>query len=322
MIAFASLTPFFGTVHWVVELGSHFVHWYFLGALVGTAILGMMRKRRWAMFGIVCVLVNAGFLLLWYLPIGSRGAEPNLRILHANILTSNTNHEAFLDLVRAVDPDIISVQENNVAWQRAFRALDEAYPHSKAVAHGDNFGIYFYTRLPTEEIESFIIAASEVPAIKTKIAVAGRSVSVLSAHTLPPVREAHMEVRKAQFAAMPELFEAIDGPAILIGDLNTTMSSPYYRELESATGLRNARYGFGFGATWPAHYSVLGLPLDHVLVSPEIEVVSFRVGSDIGSDHLPIIVELYVPPRADVLDTLYPRLCEEAITIGDLQCVR
>ena len=295
LIAAAMVTPFLGALHWFIELGSHFVHWYFLGALLCTIILLVRHCRRWAIIGLVCVLVNAGFLLPWYLPSASSGATSNVRILHANILTSNTNHDTFLDLVRAVDPDIISVQENNVEWQRALRALDEAYPHSRAVPRGDNFGIAFYTRLPTEEIEALIIAASEVPAIKAKISGAGRAVALLSVHTLPPVGRAYTEVRKAQLAAMPALFEAFDGPAILIGDLNTTMSSPYYRDLESATGLRNARYGFGLGATWPAHYSVFGLPLDHVLVSPEIEVVSFRVGPDIGSDHLPIIVELYPP---------------------------
>jgi hypothetical protein len=42
----------------------------------------------------------------------------------------------------------------------------------------------------------------------------------------------------------------------------------------------------------PFHF---GAPVDHILVSRNIEVKHFEVGPDIGSDHLPLIADLRLP---------------------------
>jgi endonuclease/exonuclease/phosphatase (EEP) superfamily protein YafD len=299
LIALATPTPYLGTLHWVIELFSHFFHWYFLLGLISCLVLFITRNRRWAVAGLFVAAANSLLLVPIYLSPTSSDAEPNLRILHANVLTTNTDHQSFLELVEDVNPDIISVQENNLAWQEALRALGETYPHAKILPREDNFGIALYSRLPFEEIEVLIMTTARVPAIEASVSVAGRSVKIFAIHTLPPLDGFNARSRAAQLAQIPKRMPAAGTPTLLIGDLNTTMTSPLYRRLEEASGLRNARYGFAFGATCPRPYGALGLPLDHVLVSGDIEVKSFRVGPDIGSDHLPIVVEVYVPPTLD-----------------------
>ena len=82
-----------------------------------------------------------------------------------------------------------------------------------------------------------------------------------------------------------------------MGDLNISMWSPYYRSTIEGSGLRNARQGLGI---LPTHSIVapqiaaLSAPLDHCLVSSDIQVKDFRLGPAIGSDHLPIIAELLI----------------------------
>jgi len=39
-------------------------------------------------------------------------------------------------------------------------------------------------------------------------------------------------------------------------------------------------------------FSLLMIPIDHCMVSSDIRVVSAQTGERIGSDHLPLIVEL------------------------------
>lgn len=83
------------------------------------------------------------------------------------------------------------------------------------------------------------------------------------------------------------------GPKIVVGDLNTSPLAASFRRFVAESGLVDAAQGFGWQATWPA---ALGQPLrirlDHVLHSRDLGVAHFAVGPRIGSDHLPIVVDL------------------------------
>jgi endonuclease/exonuclease/phosphatase (EEP) superfamily protein YafD len=81
---------------------------------------------------------------------------------------------------------------------------------------------------------------------------------------------------------------------IIAGDLNLSPWSPYYARLVRETGLADIRKGFGLLPTWPTHLRPMMIPIDHCLVSPDISVSRVRTGEHIGSDHLPLIVDLMV----------------------------
>ena len=72
------------------------------------------------------------------------------------------------------------------------------------------------------------------------------------------------------------------------------MSRPRNKVLEEKAGLRNARKGYGIQPTWPNASRLIGIPIDHILVSAQWDVLSFKVGENIGSDHFPVIVELQI----------------------------
>ena len=83
-------------------------------------------------------------------------------------------------------------------------------------------------------------------------------------------------------------------PVVLAGDLNVTMWSPHYIDFIRTSGLTNARDGYGIGGTWPS-IPLLGLPIDHILTTKGSWIGDFRVHSGVGSDHLPVSVELTFP---------------------------
>jgi endonuclease/exonuclease/phosphatase (EEP) superfamily protein YafD len=68
------------------------------------------------------------------------------------------------------------------------------------------------------------------------------------------------------------------------------MWNRHYQPLVDVAALHNAREGHGIGATWPAGWP-LGVPIDHVLASGDVQLRNFRVLRAIGSDHRPISAE-------------------------------
>lgn len=78
-------------------------------------------------------------------------------------------------------------------------------------------------------------------------------------------------------------------PGLVAGDLNATAWSSALHQAQRQ----------GFRRTTPliptrpsALRSVSGIPIDHVLASPEWRTVESLRGPDIGSDHFPVAVRL------------------------------
>ncbi len=97
-----------------------------------------------------------------------------------------------------------------------------------------------------------------------------------------------------QFAAIGEYAAQVKNPVVVVGDLNTTMWSPFYKSMVKTARLRNARSGFGILPTWPTFMPLLSIPIDHLLVSKEIGVLKVHTGRYVGSDHLPLITDLII----------------------------
>lgn len=68
------------------------------------------------------------------------------------------------------------------------------------------------------------------------------------------------------------------------------------RNLTTETGLRYATDGYGIWPTWFVGQSfvgpLLGAPLDHILLSPQWQVIDYTESGDIGSDHVPLQADL------------------------------
>lgn len=236
-----------------------------------------------------------GFPLLVKAVAGGGGR--GMRLLLANVLTSNLDKQSFLDLVSATNPDAICVQEADDAWGDALKSLEERYPLHAIVPRSDNFGIAFYTRLPGRMSGVLFQREHDVPALAATVEVEGQRFSILDVHAVPPLGTVMAERRNQHLSAIRAWIEAQSDPVILLGDLNLTMYSPEYRRFTRGLGLQNARQGFGPLGTWPTWVPFARLPLDQCLLRGDLAVVSCAIGPDIGSDHLPLIVDLHIAPK-------------------------
>lgn len=103
--------------------------------------------------------------------------------------------------------------------------------------------------------------------------------------------------RRQQFGAIAELMQE-HRHAVLMGDLNCRPDSPEMIQLFKRTGLREPLEALHTFPSWQPAYDI-----DHVLVTPSLEVVQAKVLPHAFSDHLPLSVEIALPPGVDIART-------------------
>lgn len=295
----ATITGFLGRLWWLFELTSHFrLH---LAIALGALAVIWVRKQRWRMAAIcgAATAVNAGlvFFLLWPDAHPAATAGPRLRLIALNVHTANERNDLVLDFLRRTEADVILLMEVNERWMSALGSLHTNYPHGLAEPREDNFGIALFSRLPLTNSVVVEFGKAELPSIATTIAVGGQSVFLLGTHPLPPGSAEYARLRNEQLREIAVHVRRQTMPAIVLGDLNTTPWSPYFSELRRDGGLKNTSQGRGLYGSWPAWMPCARISLDHCLATPSIHVIKKQPGPQVGSDHLPLVIELQISPH-------------------------
>jgi len=275
-----------------VQLLAHFKLQYLVISVLLCVALALHRQPVYVGGLLLAVGLNASLVIPWYIADSMPLGDTQLKVLNANILSSNTEHQRLFDLLNAEVPDVVLLQEVSAEWLVALEPLRQNYPYSYAEAREGNFGIALFSRVPLTSVSHIDSRPLGYPTITATMEVNGAVLHLVGTHPMIPLGKQHYSDRNEQLASIAELFEGRDDSKILIGDLNTSMWGIHYRSLEEKTGLRNARTGFGIVPTWPTFMPFAMIPIDHVLVSDDISVVEMRSGPRIGSDHLPLIVTI------------------------------
>lgn len=279
------------------ELATHFRPHYFVALLAGALYLVLARRGAWLVPVLLCGFLNGLYVLPYYRaplvpPAGSESSS--IRLLLANVQTSNTEHELVMELVRREDPDIIALLEVDQRWLDSIAVLKGSYPYFVEEPRSDNFGIAVLSRVPLKALGLVSYGSADVPSVEGRFLLGGQEVLFVATHPVPPIGTQMFRWRNEGLRELAAVAAAAP-LCVLAGDLNSTPWSPDYREFEQESGLGNARRGFGVLPTWPVALGPLGIPLDHCLVSEAIVVTSVRCGPGIGGDHRPLLVDLRLP---------------------------
>lgn len=275
-----------------VQLFTHFRLQYLVASL-GFFLLFKWLGSRWLIGAMAAtVAINAMLVLPWYFGKDEISGGTELKLLHANVLSSNTEYERLIGLLDTETPDLVMLQEVSPDWLVALDELRADYPYSYAEAREGNFGIALFSRLPVTSVSHFDSPPLGYPTIVASVDVGGEVLRVIGTHPMIPVSADFYSARNEQLSGIAELLSKQAGPAMLVGDLNLSQWDVNYRALENRAGMRNASKGFGIVPTWPTFMPFAMIPIDHVLVSNSISVSSVYAGSRIGSDHLPLVVTI------------------------------
>lgn len=287
-----SLAGFLGDFAWWMDLGSHFrVQYVLLFSVLGVCFwLG--RRRRWAFTYLTLAIINAIPISLYLLPLAEELTDTGslIRTMQVNVNTQHGNPERVMKSIREESPDVVMLEEINDKWLKALSPLMKEYPYRLVEARDDNFGIGLLSRVPLTTTQIVYFGSAEVPSIIATTT----SLTIVATHPLPPGGPEYSSYRNEQLKDIADKVSTIKGAVVLIGDLNVTPWSPHYRRFTTISGLKNASEGRGIYPSWPSFSPLMMIPIDHFLHSIGVSVHSVRIGSHVGSDHFPVIVDFAV----------------------------
>jgi endonuclease/exonuclease/phosphatase (EEP) superfamily protein YafD len=295
-LACASALSLLERSDWRFELFTHWrIHYMAGAALLGLLLVILNRPRHAALAGIL-VVWNGFFTATSF---GSRTAgEPaqkpasRLRIASFNVDYGNRAHGRALTWLRQCDADVLVLQELSQEWVSGLRPLKAQYPHwalTLGLRYGD--GIAVLSRLPIAEWQVLEPGGGIKQAVAAAIRQGDRRVTVLGVHPMNPMGAVRARQRQLYLTALGRLAASAERPTIVAGDFNVTPWSYLYKEFLRESGLvRQGR----IAGTWPAPLGLIGIPIDHVFAGPEFFAAEAYIGPDLGSDHHPLVVDLYL----------------------------
>ncbi len=279
----------------VLDNLSNFPAHFGIAFLASAALLAWRGHRLWAIGAGAAAILAFAPVLPWYLggETDVPAASPSLKLLVSNVYFSNREFDRIQRLVAEENPDVVGLVEVSERWLRKLKPLRERYPHHFEVPDELHVGLALYSRLPISAARVIRIGDRSTPAIAATLDTAAGQIEILLVHPASPVDAAAIRRRNAQILALAQHVRDSGRPTVLAGDLNITMWNAGYRPLEEIGRLHNARAGRGIGPTWPA-IARLGVPIDHILATPDVSLRRFRVLRSVGSDHRPIAAEFAV----------------------------
>ena len=294
-IAF-SLAEYLSSWHRYFEFTTGYKLQFLLMSLCSLSYFLLTRRKLGIILCWFCITINLAEIVPWYMnrPPIPVAEYQSLKALSYNVLWSNKDYGRAIALIAKEQPDIAIFQEVISGWSPALTALKSDFPyHIKS----EKQEMEVYSKFPLLDPET-ILYGSYRGSIAVDLLVGDRKIKFVATHAYPQLYwgQGGWEIRNQQLRGLKKYAQQSQ-PVVIMGDLNVSMWSPYYRSTIASSGLRNARQGLG---VLPTHsiiapqFAALSAPIDHCLVSSDIQVKDFRLGPAIGSDHLPIIAELLI----------------------------
>ncbi len=284
-------------------------------------------KWRFAAFAILFVAAGSTYLPLYYKidltrRYDSKYVERNFtKVVSYNV--ANGNNPELVEYIEQMKPDIICLQEFLTEDDSKWDALGKDY---RTTVSGDSqFSCEIFTRYPILH-QGQIDSIPRYNAVWADLKISDDTVRVINLHLQSTAirpedtqfiqhheyifdneREnklksiisrlaENMRKRAVQATEIRRFIDASPYEMIICGDFNDVPLSYSYHRI--AEGMKDTftEAGNGYSYTFDGYFRML--QIDHILVSPDIEVISYEVdNSATYSDHYPVITRLKINKR-------------------------
>lgn len=281
--------------------------------LVALPLLALLPVAYWYNRRAFVPLLLAGLLVAG--PICSVNIPPlwgagkpgtnSIRVLTYNTQHLSLNESRFNRLLIQYAPDVVVLQEFQVT-----KNFKELFPEKTWKTHIFQGGVVVASKHPISQ-------PSELPAEQMLAnGYAGRvevnspiGKFILADVHLPTPREGLESLKSLKLSALGEIdrniasrqaasmrvrqwLSDVELPLIVAGDFNLPSDSHIYQDVWGNLSDAFEKKGWGYGYT--KHTRWYGLRIDHVLSSSHWRTLKCFVADDCGSDHQPVLADLYL----------------------------
>lgn len=279
---------------WFIDLLAHFKVQFLVIFITLLLLSSIIRNKKFIVIGsLIGVVWNSFFVVPLYIETQNNTSEKEnpLSLVCLNLLLDNTSYDSVRNFLIEKNPDVIILLEYHTTWTEPMKKLASSYPYRKLIPRSDHFGIALLSRIPME-IHEETFDGTVPPTLIGNFHMGNQPVTLIATHPFPPMREWRFDLRNHQLKLLISSMDKWSENVILTGDLNTSSFSTVFRKFLKEGGLSDTRTGYGPQPTWPAAYWPLQTTLDHCLIRGNISVITRQTGPPVGSDHLPLYIEL------------------------------
>jgi endonuclease/exonuclease/phosphatase (EEP) superfamily protein YafD len=301
LVNLATLVGFFATAWWVFDLPTQFTIQFLFAQALGLAYF-LARRARWPLLlTLPFIAANLVPVSRYYMPAAPAVAmaAPSLRVMTLNLWARNDRSDLVEKLVQAESPDVILLVEATPHWHDLLQQLRTRYPYAVPTVEDRNLPNMLLSRWPVKDarvvplgswgrrvLVATICRSLTGDGATTCALVFGLQADRPDSAAAAAARDSHLSALAEFIARQPER------RVIVMGDFNLTPWSPYFSKFLDGAGLSDSARGRGVAPTWFSRLLPFGLPIDQILLGPDVAVVDRHVGADVGSDHLPVIADL------------------------------
>jgi endonuclease/exonuclease/phosphatase (EEP) superfamily protein YafD len=310
-IIILTVAGFFGRSWWWFDVACHFRVQYFWILIFSAIVCTLGRKWIPCILITTFALINAATLIPYITTAKPINVDsPKIRAVSINLDYRNSSYEKAVSFISQSQPQLLILGDLSERWEDGLRETLAEFPYfirlkyAEAYFIEENFmepfreilkkhkiSLGLFSKLPFESRKLGQVETYPTPYVMAQFKFNEKPFTLLGAHLMIPASNVLSKTRNKQITFLTQKIQSIKQPTVLLGDLNITPWSPFFKDFIQKTGLNEARKEFGISPTWPTGFASLQIPIDHSLTSNRIIVHSFRLGPDIGSDHFPLILD-------------------------------
>jgi endonuclease/exonuclease/phosphatase (EEP) superfamily protein YafD len=282
----------FGRLHPVVDLLGQFLLPAMVGALLLALFAVLTARYTIAALTMTALAANLAIAWPWIQPLPpSQASGQHFKLLAFNVFYYNAHLDRAAKLVREANADIVVLLEIVPRVRPQLSELDALYPYRIECWQQPRCDALILSRFPLTDVSANLPPAQTNRSLAiVEVDIGGRPLTLFAAHLILPFPFTRFDVQPAQADDVATTVAGVSGARILVGDFNAaTWGAVVARQREKA-GLTALT---GPGGSWPTFLPrQMGIPIDHVMASSELALLSRDLLTASGSDHRAVLAEI------------------------------